>query len=1076
MRSIRSSLVAALAVSAVAPAVRGVEMRHFDDAPLRAVQFVDAKEGWAAGDDGVVWHTIDGGKDWERQSTGVRASLRSIHFLNAYVGWIAGREELPGGKSDGVVLFTNDGGARWQRLLAGSLPGLNVVRFVDDTTGYLAGDGSDQYPSGAFVTRDGGKSWSLVPGLRCPSWLAGAVGDNGAALAGAWSRLAVLKPDRVSPADVEALAGRGLRGACFQGKRGVVVGQGGVVLLNGGSSVNDWSYAENTGLSLEVRQNWDFHAVHGVGGHFWAVGRPGSAVLHSHDQGEHWEVQYTRQPLPLNGIFFLNERVGWAVGELGVILATVDGGKNWKVQRRGGERAAVLFIHARSAGVPLDTVALLGGQEGYLTAGLRVIAPDSASAAPARCGEGDRLAAAWRQAGGAASEMLWQFPLPSHAVRSSRDDMLRAWDQMQGGKAAESLLRQMVLALRMWQPDVVITDCPDVIATGFGCDGMVSEAVREAFRRVSNRKAFPEHANFLGLEPWQPRKVYARWEGRADAEVKIDLTAVRGPLRATLQEFASAPAGLLAEGAMQVPATRNFRYLGGVAGTQNDTDLMQGIDLMPGGVARRPAADRGEPSAEEADAIRRRALVRALADTPPSGLNSPERLLGQMGTMLGDMPDDMAARAAFAVAGRFNRNGQWGLAGEAYLLMVERYPAHPLTAEACRWLIRHHTSSEAKHRQELGHFVVVSDLAQGQRGVGYQQVRQLDPLVKTAPKAQMPQIEDHHTENVFVSQAQPRQWFSAALELEKKLATFGPVFANDPATQFCLQAARRQLGDVLKAKEWYAQFVARQPDGPWRDAALAELWLLNRSGPAPKPLASCTYTDTKPFLDGKLDDECWRNAPVHRLWAAAGDGRKAPPPEDRVVSADTFQKYPTPTEVQAFLKDYPTEVRLAHDQEYLYIAVRCFHPPEKRLPLTGNRTRDGDLRAFDRVSILLDLDRDYSTCFHLQIDQRGCVAEDCWGDKTWDPRWFVAVQAEPTVWVAEAAIPLTALTGDTAVTGRVWAFNAIRVLPGRGVQAWSLPADVPEDAARPEGMGLLMFMKEQAEADRGQKAPMSRAE
>src|SRR5262249_31572305 len=40
---------------------------HFGDAALRTIQFADENEGWTAGDDGVVWHTIDGGKRWERQ-------------------------------------------------------------------------------------------------------------------------------------------------------------------------------------------------------------------------------------------------------------------------------------------------------------------------------------------------------------------------------------------------------------------------------------------------------------------------------------------------------------------------------------------------------------------------------------------------------------------------------------------------------------------------------------------------------------------------------------------------------------------------------------------------------------------------------------------------------------------------------------------------------------------------------------------------------------------------------------------------------------------------------------------------
>src|SRR5881275_2660462 len=123
------------------------EQVHFDDAALHAVQFVDREEGWGVGDEGVVWHTIDAGRTWERQPTGVRASLRSLHFLTPYTGWVVGREELPhGGGSVGVMLFTQDGGLKWKRAAENTWPGLNFVRFVDDKTGFAAGDGTDQYP------------------------------------------------------------------------------------------------------------------------------------------------------------------------------------------------------------------------------------------------------------------------------------------------------------------------------------------------------------------------------------------------------------------------------------------------------------------------------------------------------------------------------------------------------------------------------------------------------------------------------------------------------------------------------------------------------------------------------------------------------------------------------------------------------------------------------------------------------------------------------------------------------------------------------------------------------------------
>ena len=48
--------------------------------------------------------------------------------------------------------------------------------------------------------------------------------------------------------------------------------------------------------------------------------------------------------------------------------------------------------------------------------------------------------------------------------------------------------------------------------------------------------------------------------------------------------------------------------------------------------------------------------------------------------------------------------------------------------------------------------------------------------------------------------------------------------------------------------------------------------------------------------------------------------------------------------------------------------------------------------------------------------------------------------------------------GDAVTIGKAWACNIVRTLPGRGVQAWSTPADVKP---RPEGMGLLIFTQEQ---------------
>ena len=378
-----------------------------------AIQFVDKQEGWAAGADGVVWHTIDGGGHWERQPTGTRTALRAVHFLNPYTGWAVGREELPnGGGSAGVVLFTDDGGLRWTRLQGPPLPGLNCVRFFDDRTGLVAGDGTDLNPAGLFATRDGGRTWHPAPGPRCPTWLACDFRDpETGVLAGAWGRLATLREGVFNPADVDKLGGRGVRAVRVEGRRAVAAGQNGLVLLSQDSAGDRWGFA-NLGYPPEDIAGCDFDAVSLIDKHIWIAGRPGSVVFHSADFGQTWEMQATGQSLPLHALHFRDAQTGWAVGELGTILGTSDGGRTWTVQRRGGQRAAVLFIHARPERAALETVAALGAEDGYLTAAIRVTSADPANADNRHAADPERWTAAQRRAA-ARPVIACRFPSPN---------------------------------------------------------------------------------------------------------------------------------------------------------------------------------------------------------------------------------------------------------------------------------------------------------------------------------------------------------------------------------------------------------------------------------------------------------------------------------------------------------------------------------------------------------------------------------------------------------------------------------------------------------------------------------------
>ncbi len=1030
-----------LALGALFAPAAVADFRHYDDASLRAVQFVDRDEGWAVGDEGVIWHTIDGGRNWERQPSGVRASLRSVHFLTPYFGWVAGREELPnGGGSVGCLLFTNDGGLKWRPCGRNAMPGLNQVRFVNEKVGFAAGDGSDQFPTGVFATADGGRTWQPVSGKRNTSWLAADFHvDKTGALVGAWSRLGFMDNGAIGYPDADPVGGRSLYGVALDGRRAVAVGQGGAILLTKTSAGRSWGYVDNTGLPLEMLAAWDFHAVHSRGDALWIAGRPGSAVLHSPDWGQSWQVQKTGQSLPLHGVYFLDIQRGWAVGDFGCILGTTDGGKTWNALHRGGLRAGVMFVHARPQGLPVETLARVGAEEGFLAAALRIHAPDSQSAAPARSVEEQRWAAAAGRAGGAAGEMLWQFPLPQHLSNANKEELVKAWDRLLDDRAAENYLRQFVLALRIWKPAVIVTDHPDAKVSGSAGDALVAEAIHEAFLRAGDPKAFPEQITGLRLEPWQPMKLYSRWEDRSTANVTLDGTEVGSRLEATYRDFAETALGLLTEGstsaAPALPSGRAYRLLASrMSGAENHRHLMEGVGLEPGGTSRRDLLAPKTPSAELVKATRSRRTLELLANTPLGDKTESDKLLAQLGPLLSALPDEQAAAATYSVGSQFSRSGQWLLAREVFLYLVDRYPAHPRSVDAYRWLARHGSSSEARRRVELGQFVLTANFAYHST-TPKSEIKQASLKGETSQGAEL--LQDGRI--TFLSHDKGRQWYHGSLAIGERLAAYGPLFATDPALQLCLNSARRNLGEFDKSKDWCLQFRNSQPDSPWRAAAAAELWLSDRSGPPPKPYALCRQTATRPHLDGQFDDACWQNLKPVVLRNAVGDTAG----------------------------QYLTEVRLAYDQQYLYLALRCNHPEDRYVEPVKARHRDADLRPYDRVSLMLDLDRDYSTYFHLHVDQRGCVRDECGigsdNDVSWNPRWFVAVHSEKTFWQIEAAIPLMELTGDQVPLGKAWACNAVRVLPGRGVQALSLPADVEP---RPEGMGLLMFVAEQAPASR----------
>ncbi|MCZ2344181.1 MAG: hypothetical protein LC104_20655 [Bacteroidales bacterium] len=1008
-----------VALLVVAGTVRADVPTVFDDAPLRAVRFVDARVGWAVGDQGVVWQSIDSGKTWERLRLGSRASFRSICFLTPYTGWIAGRVESPTGVgSTGVVFTTVDGGVTWKQLTTGALPGLNFVKFFDENRGIVAGDGTDTFPTGVFATTDGGKSWTPIAGPRATTWLGGEFTNfSNGMLTGAWSRVMLVRDGQLKPAELDPLDGRSVRGITSDGTRAVAVAEGGRILTSRTNGTK-WGFA-NLPLSSEALAVLDFRCVAAAGNHVWVAGAPGSVVLHSPDFGQSWDVQKTTgHTTPINSVFMLDAQTGWAVGELGTILGTTNGGKTWTTLKCGGQRAAALFTHAHMGTVPLGVLAAVGGKEGYLAAMLAVTTADPASANPERAADLFRLETAMRNAGGVAAETAYGFPIPDHARDLPPAEFAKVWAKLDTTPAHDRLTRRLVLALRTWQPEVLISD-PYPLSDD-PAERLILTAAQDAFKKAADPAVFPEQIQELGLQPHAAKKLYALTANAADAPVKYDLSAFVPGLGDTLRDCVESAVGLLPGGTN--PALQSFRLISHrLPGSGGHMELMDGTGLAEGGTARRPKREispalAGLLADREKAARTRRQLEQMLTQDLMGG--NAERALTQTAATLGGMPDDMAARAAVGMGKSLAASGRWTAARELFAFAADRYPAHPETADALLWLARFYSSSEVRRRLELGHHAIYQKTAfVPTGGETVKQATHIEPVITAQAVFQ------------FSGPNAAQAWNRACLELQPKLAAFGPGVLRDPATNLCLLAARRQLGLYGDAAEVAKALVTAGGDtastDPWQACLASELWIGNQASlpMRPKPLARAAFTTMRPFLDGKLDDSCWSAYEPLKLTGPGSNG-------------------------------YSTTARFAFDDKFFYVAVTCQHPEGKQQPKAEKRSYDADLRGRDRVDILLDLDRDYQTAYRLQIDQRGCVAEDCWGDRSWNPKWYVAVEPTPTGWTAEVAIPLSELTGATPSQGNVWAANVVRVVPGVGVQSWSSPAG---NSPRPEGMGLLQF-------------------
>jgi len=99
------------------------------------------------GNNGVIFYSVDAGLTWAPAVTNTTKNLKDVNFLNALTGFAAGEQ--------GTLLKTEDGGQSWINMdMSFTNRNFNSVMAVNEFTAAVVGDEGT-----AYMTNDGGISW-----------------------------------------------------------------------------------------------------------------------------------------------------------------------------------------------------------------------------------------------------------------------------------------------------------------------------------------------------------------------------------------------------------------------------------------------------------------------------------------------------------------------------------------------------------------------------------------------------------------------------------------------------------------------------------------------------------------------------------------------------------------------------------------------------------------------------------------------------------------------------------------------------------------------------------------------------
>ena len=687
------------------------------DAELTDIFFIDPHRGWAVGAEGVILRTTSGGREWlevgnaavetaeelslkqklnamqrgiQTSSTGiadlkpksneaVRVRWETVFFIDENRGWVAGGFEIPyTGHSRGVVMKTLDGGVSWRLVEGVFAPRINKIAFTDSRNGWAVGQRGGLLGEGIFFTGDGGETWSGSPTpysipdviLGWRSAIALADGFIGLSTHG---RAVQLKRQQAEIAIVQSQHDQAFAHLAMQDhKNGWAVGTGGAVFRTADAGLS-WRPAFELESMVDLKKlltQFDFRTVCCTPSHLWFAGNPGSLIFSIERATGSIRTHATGSPLPINKIQFADVNHGWAVGPLGLILATHDGGDSWQLQRNPHRSLAVMGVAVSASDLPLEVTAVLANEQDYLVG--TVLLDDDCSAA---------VREAFQNVGGSLVESI----AIDHAASDYAD-------------AETAYLAAIVKQIRIFRPHLIIANSEFQILSastddqGWDFQFDPESFLRMAIKAAADRNQFPDQIRLAGLEPWSvDRMAYRSPQGGTEYNQS---TLLFGAGK-TMEDFIAFSRGLLG---LPLFGTSHFAYqVDTLIGPRQPKphEILSGLQQGIRPLAKRKPTDsiRGNRGALD-NANRKRQMISTMEKFEIQQDQDWGIWAQEVTRWLSPLDHDTAGLALIKLAENYHQQGKFELASRSLEVLLNRFPDHPLEAAAMLWLGQFYASQE----------------------------------------------------------------------------------------------------------------------------------------------------------------------------------------------------------------------------------------------------------------------------------------------------------------------------------------------------------------------------------------------